>query len=497
MWKLPKLLPGPSCVANIVAFEAGERFCYYGLRAILTLYFVDVLGLSSNATTSIISAWISATYLSPLLGGFLADSYFGRYSTIVAFGALYLCGCLSLALGAAFAPSESLREVGLFVGLGLVALGTGGVKANVASFGVDQLDGCSDSDTSSFFLSFYWAINAGSLVAYIVMPLARSRSGFALAFSLPLVALGLAAATFLWARKQFAHRPPQGSVLARVWGVCSAAAVGGRTAAATGNEGESLSLLAGRAKSAAAPPALVAMESGPLTNTFLDRARGRGAIADADILDVAAVLRLLPLFVVLPFFWSIYDGVSITWTLQARRLNLLGVEPDQVNILNPLLVLVLVPIFDRVLRTMMGFRATWLHPTPLRRMTVGCFLTALAFALSGLLELGIETAASSGAPKLLVLLQLPQFFCLAVAELCVSTTGLEFFFREAPASMKGVILSLFFLTTSLGDLLNAVLYGAVDGVLTIQQIIWLFTGLMLAAACSFAFVAMRYKPVAD
>jgi proton-dependent oligopeptide transporter, POT family len=207
-------------------------------------------------------------------------------------------------------------------------------------------------------------------------------------------------------------------------------------------------------------------------------------------------MRLAPIFAMLPFFWSLYDATSATWTLQARGLDLMGAEPDSIYLLNSLILILLVPPFDAAVRHLNAMPAAWawLRPTPLRRMTVGCVLTSAAFAASGAVQAAVDAAAASGGARPSVLWQVPQFVILSVAELCVSTTGLEFFFREAPASAKGLVLALFFLTTTLGNLLNGVVYAAVDGVLSPLQTIWAFTALMLAAAGVFAAVAAAYRP---
>ena len=522
---LPRLLPGPPHVANIVVNEAAERFCYYGLRAILTLYLTDVLQLSEAAAVATASYFIAGSYLSPLLGGFVADAYLGRYATILAFCSIYLLGTLVLAGGAFAGAALSLRLAGLYGGLALVALGTGGIKANIAPFGVDQLVGFADVDTTSFFLVFYASINCGSLLTYAVMPVARARAGFGAAFSLPAGALLLSILVFLAASRKYTRQPPSGSIFTRSWRVLAAALGRPRgegeplikpasaAMAATGSGGSMVSNPLGGGGSGAAfaspasplspsstllsasTPGATATTAAMLTGTFLDRARGAAGVADSDVVDLVAVMRIAPIFLVLPFFWSLYDQTSTTWTLQARRLNRGGIEPDQVQILNPLLVVCFVPLFDAAVRRLSALprRWSWLRPTPLRRMTAGCFLTAFAFALSGILESAVAAAAPGAAPPS-VAWQVPQFVVLSIAELCVSTTGLEFAFREAPPSSKGLVMALFFLTSTAGNLMSAAIFSAVDGVLNNSQIIWLFTGLMLCASCLFAVVAARYKP---
>jgi len=504
----PRLLPGPPHMANIVVNEAAERFCFYGIRAILTLYLTDVLELSEGAAVSTASYFIAGSYLSPLVGGFVADAYLGRFSTILAFCAIYLAGTVALSAGAFAGGALALRLAGLYGGLALVALGTGGIKANIAPFGVDQLAGFADADTTTFFFVFYASINCGSLLTYAIMPVARARAGFGAAFSLPMAALLLSLCVFLAARSKYTRQPPSGSIFVRSWRVLAAALARPRgegeplikpnaaaAALAVVASNNPLGAAARKAEESglAVPPAAAAAV--PLTGSFLDRARGSAGVADSDIADLAAVIRLAPVFSVLPIFWSLYDATSVTWTLQARRLDLGGVEPDQVQLMNPLLVVLFVPLFDRAVRYLSSLprRWRWLRPTPLRRMTAGCFLAAAAFALSGVVE-SAAAATPAGAAPPSVAWMVPQFVVLSVAELCVSTTGLEFAFREAPPSAKGIVMACFFLTTTLGNLLNGVLYSALDGVLDNAQTIWLFTGLMLLAACLFALVASRYRP---
>jgi proton-dependent oligopeptide transporter, POT family len=484
-----KILPGPNHLWAIIAQEAGERFCYYGLRSVMTLFLVDVFLYSNAKATSLISFWISATYLSPILGGFLADAIFGRFKTITIFSFIYLFGTIALAIAANI---TLVRDGAFFLGLALVALGTGGVKANVVSFGVDQLvgAGCSDADVTSYFAMFYATINVGSLFSYLIMPVARAKAGFGIAFCLPLSLLIFATVVFLSASRYYTHVKPTKSVLSSVWTVCYNASYFKSTRQSEEREPLTSSLPKNGSISNSNSNSLQIKTDSTisiLTGTFLDKARGK--VDDEDIIAVAAILRLLPIIALLPIFWALYDSSSVTWTLQARRLNLHGIEPDQTQVLNPLNIILMVPLWDRILRYMHKLPQQWLHPTPLRRMVAGSFLTSLAFAMSGLLESAIRPDYKPS-----VFWQLPQLLTLSVAELCLSTTGLEFFFREAPPSMKGVILSAFYLTTSIGDFLNGILYAAIDGVLTETQIIWLLSSMMLFISFIFLYVNYSFKP---
>jgi POT family proton-dependent oligopeptide transporter len=159
-----------------------------------------------------------------------------------------------------------------------------------------------------------------------------------------------------------------------------------------------------------------------------------------------------------------------------------------------LLVLALVPVAGAAVpalaRVARARRVAALDPTPLRRMTVGMFVAAAAFAASALLEARIDAAPPASVP---VLAQLPQYALLVVAEVLVSTTGLEFAFTEAGAGNRGAVLAAFYLTTAAGDALNGVLYAALGGLPPVT-LIWLVAAMQVAAAAVFAALARAYVP---
>lgn len=527
--KLLPLLPGPPQVGNVIASELAERFCFYGSRSVLTLYLTDRLGYSEASAVGTISAWVAACYLSPLLGGYLSDSHLGRYTTIVAGSAVYVVGSTVLAASAYEGVPDALARGGLYLGLGAIALATGGIKTSVAPFGADQIT--DEADKTSYFFVFYQAINVGSLLAYVIVPLARSAGGFGAAFTVPAGFLVFSVLIFLAARGRYVHVPTTGSVLSVAYRVGMAATFPRWTPSGSGGGGGggvTATVAAGRASTAECSPlgrgqadaestplmspaggptpglpptpptcklAVVSPLAGRWTGTWLDRARGR--VADSDVSDMHAVSKLLPIYLTLPFFWMVYESYSAVWTLQARRMDLclgslLCLQPETVQTLNPLLVVTLIPFFDRVLMpALAASRYTALHPTPLRRMTAGMFLAGASWVAAGLVEAAV-VARGPGA-KLSFLWQLPQYVIITCAEICVSTTGLEFSYREAPERMKGVVLALWYVTSSAGNAMNAVLYNSLGRVLDQQGLMWVSVGLMFGAAVVFAFLAGRYK----
>jgi len=186
-------------------------------------------------------------------------------------------------------------------------------------------------------------------------------------------------------------------------------------------------------------------------------------------------------------FWALFFQYGSSWTLQADKMrrDVLGVEISAGNVttLDAALVLLLIPVF-----------AVWVFPalerrgvrvTALRKMTVGMFVTVLSFVAAALVQGALDAGR---APH--VAWQVPQYLFLAVGEVLVSVTALEFAYSQAPARLKSVVMALWFLTISAGSLLT----GAVAWLNRFRGVAFFafFAALMLVAAVAFAAVARWY-----
>jgi dipeptide/tripeptide permease len=508
------LLPRPTLLINILIAEAAERFCYYSIRASLIDLFTLELGWSDAGAVSAASFWSAACYISPILGAVLSDSSWGRFLTILRFCGCYITGVCTLSISAA---THSVG--GTITGLALIALGAGGIKPCVAPFGADQLeaDGAGKDRITSFYFGFYWSINFGSSFAYFSVAAIIAALGFHGAYAICAGAMALAICFFLIPFKSYSHVTPSGSAVLSIGRVITAAIRnGGCTTCCRRSPSSLLSSTISNnnddsdrdserepLRATTTTPSIVSpIISSPsstsmlsISPSWLDAASGSPNITTNDIQEAKALFRLVPVFATLPFFWCVFDSYGSVWQLQARRMNLCFYISNNKSCIsalsmgasNALFVLVLVPLTDFVfvptVRRFIG------EPTPLRRMTLGMFLAAVAFAISGFLEIRIVAAAGSGGVS--VLWQLPQFAVLTMAEVLVSTTGLEFSFVEAGKGLKSAVLALFFLMTATGDLLNGALYAAL-GHLPPATLIWIVTILQVIAACIFAAVSSQY-----
>ncbi|HXO99604.1 MAG TPA: MFS transporter, partial [Luteibacter sp.] len=202
--RLPRQIP------YIVGNEGCERFSFYGMRNILTPFLVTSLLMylpeaeRPGAAKDVFHTFVIGVYFFPLLGGWLADRWFGKYRTVLWLSLVYCVGHLCLAL---FEHSVA----GFYTGLALIALGAGGIKPCVASFVGDQFDESNRRLAKVVFDAFYWMINVGSFLASLLMPLFLRHYGAAVAFGIPGALMFIATLVFWRGRRYYVMLPPTGN----------------------------------------------------------------------------------------------------------------------------------------------------------------------------------------------------------------------------------------------------------------------------------------------
>ena len=192
----------PSQIKYIIGNEACERFSYYGMLGILELYLANRMKMGGENATTVQHLFGTAVYFLPLAGGWLADRWLGRYWTILLISLFYCLGHATLAFF-----EGSLW--GLYAGLALIAIGAGGIKPCVSAFVGDQFKPSQHHLLTNIYGWFYWTINFGAAAAFFVIPLVRVRWGYAWAFGLPGLAMGLATFIFWLGRKEYIRQPTE------------------------------------------------------------------------------------------------------------------------------------------------------------------------------------------------------------------------------------------------------------------------------------------------
>ncbi|MBY0367955.1 MAG: oligopeptide:H+ symporter [Burkholderiaceae bacterium] len=495
----------PPQIPYIIGNEGCERFSFYGMRNILTVFLMTSLLLAVPAdlrkaeAKEVFHTFVIGVYFFPLLGGWLADRFFGKYPTIFWFSIVYCAGHACLAIFENSIP-------GFYTGLFLISLGSGGIKPLVSSFVGDQFDKSNRSMAQKVYDAFYWIINFGSFFASLLMPVLLKEFGARVAFGVPGL-LMLVATLILWSgRRKYVHQPARGadphSFLKVVWTALKAGGAGAAVAAlGVIGAGYSLSRIGALGLVPAVCLALVLVMGFGGAGAALQLDRARGTHPDEAVDGVRAVLRLLVLFALVTPFWSLFDQKASTWVLQADQMSKPAwFQSSMMQALNPALVMILIPFNNLVLYPLLG--RLGVKVTALRRMGMGIALAGVAWIFAGMLQLWIDAGDAVS-----IVWQMLPYVALTLGEVLVSATGLEFAYSQAPTAMKGTITSFWNLSVTIGNLwvlLSNVSIKSPGALAAIQStgysetacLMFFFAGFALVAAALFGLAARRY-PLQD
>ena len=446
----------PPQIKYIIWNEACERFSYYGMMGILENYLKDRMAMGADHATEILHLFGTAVYFLPLLGGYLADRWLGRYWTILSISIFY---CLGHGTLAAF---EGTRG-GLFAGLLLLAIGAGGIKPCVSAFVGDQFAAGQEQLLTKVYGWFYWAINLGAAAAFFVIPSVKTNFGYSWAFGIPGIAMAVATLAFWLGTKYYVRRPPAAREEKRmrffsvVW--------------------HALTHSGQRKKGAG----------------FFESALEKFSAEEVD--GAKRVLGILSIFSTVPMFWALFNQVNSTWVVQGGRMTPLPLfggkwelNGETMQGSGAVLVMVWVPILTLVVYPFLERRG-W-RPTALRRMSLGMLLGAASFVGCGLIQARMDRGAT-----LNIAWQLLPYVVLEAGEVMLSATALEFAFEQAPKQLKSIIMSFWLMTIAGGHFLIAVFTNLNDRFVHARGAseFYFYAVLMFFVAGIFIFIATRYR----
>ncbi|KAI5641370.1 POT family domain-containing protein [Phthorimaea operculella] len=320
---------------------------------------------NTDHATVLYHVFTMVAYFFPVLGAMIADGWLGRFRTIFYLSLVYALGSTLISVTAM--PPVNLPAVPFtLVALLLIALGTGGIKPCVSAFGGDQFKLPEQERYLGYFFSmFYFAINAGSLISTFLTPILRAdvqcfgeEDCYSLAFGVPAILMIVSIVFFVIGKRWYIIKNPAGNILGKV-AACSGHAI------------------------------VRSFKNKEKREHWLDHADDK---YDSNLIeDIKALLRVLVLFIPLPVFWALFDQQGSRWTFQAARMEQQigswSLKPDQMQVVNPLLILVFIPLFEVAIYPCM----TWckLIKKPLHKMIWGGMLAAAAFVISGIVELNL------------------------------------------------------------------------------------------------------------
>ena len=423
----------PAGISYIIGNEAAERFSFYGMKGILvvfmTAHLLNSQGQADHMSEAEAKVWFhlftSAVYFTPLLGGLLSDIFLGKYRTIILLSLVYCLGHFMLAI-------DDTR-FGLGIGLGLIAVGAGGIKPCVSAHVGDQFGKTNQPLLEKAFSWFYFAINLGAAISTILTPILLKHYGPGWAFGVPGGLMVLATIVFWMGRWKFVHIPPGGIKWVR--------------------------------------------------ETFSHE-------------GISILAKLGIIFCFVAMFWALFDQTGSAWVLQSLHMDrvVFGYEllPSQIQAANPILVLMLIPLFYYGIYPWM--KRNLFEMTPLRRIAIGFFICIPAFAVPAL----IETKISAGMTPH-ISWQFLSYLIMTAAEILISITCLEFAYTQAPKTMKSIVMGCFLASVTLGNLFTAgvnIVIQNDDGTVTLSgaNYYWFFTATIAVTAVLFLLVLKFYIP---
>ncbi|TMQ06817.1 MAG: POT family MFS transporter [Deltaproteobacteria bacterium] len=381
-----RLRQHPSGFWFVLWGELAERASFYGMRTLLVLYMVDVLAFSQAGGTTVMKAFSAACFLTPFLGGWIADRRLGAYRTILYFCLPYVLG--HIVLGA------SQSTPGLFAALVLLAIGSGALKPNASVLLARIYDAEGKTALLSEAFSLFYAMgNLGGAAAAIALPLVvKVRGGqYGMALAMPALLMALAFGIFAAGKRRY----PDDAV----------------------------------------PPP---RPSEPR----------RRAVERRTLLHIAGVFGCIAIF------WLVYGQNADTWVYFAHShtdLHVLGgiaVTANQTQALNPLLIVLLTPVFNWIWNVVKRRRGGREVPET-QKMLFGYVVVVIASAIMAY----AGWLARSGTP-VTVWWILVATALMALAELCIVPVGLIFAYRHAAAGTKSVIVAAFHMMAFLGSMIG-------------------------------------------
>ncbi|KAF6165803.1 hypothetical protein GIB67_012700 [Kingdonia uniflora] len=482
----------------ILGNECCERLAYYGMSTNIVNYLKGQLNQHTVVAINNVSNWSGTCYITPLIGAFLADSYLGRYWTIASFSIIYVFGMTLLTLSASvngLKPSctgnvcnpTQIQSTVFFISMYMIALGTGGIKPCVSSFGADQFDDNDENEKkhkSSFFNWFYFSINVGALLAASVLVWIQTNVGWGWGFGIPAVTMAVAVVSFFSGTRRYRNQKPGGSALTRIAQVIVAS-----FKKIHANVPDDKNLLYETVDEESVIKGSRKLDH-TKTLSFFDKAAVetqtdhiKGSVNPWELCTVTqveelkSIVRLLPIWATGIVFATVYGQMGTLFVLQGNTMDLrighhFKIPSASLSIFDTISVLFWVPIYDRFIvplaRKITGQKNGF---TQLQRMGIGLFISIFSMVVAGILELVRLHEVRKHKYDvtyipITIFWQVPQYFIIGCAEVFTFVGQLEFFYEQAPDAMRSLSSALSLTTVALGNYLSTLLVTIVTDITT-------------------------------
>uniref|UniRef100_A0A6N2N4U6 Major facilitator superfamily (MFS) profile domain-containing protein n=1 Tax=Salix viminalis TaxID=40686 RepID=A0A6N2N4U6_SALVM len=477
----------------VVVYEVFERMAYYGISSNLVVYLTKKLHEGTVRSSNNVTNWVGTIWMTPILGAYVADAHLGRYWTFLAASVIYLL-CLvdtgmslltlSVSLPALRPPpcndantnncrKASTMQLAVFFGaLYTLAVGTGGTKPNISTIGADQFDDFHPKEKAhklSFFNWWMFSIFFGTLFANTVLVYIQDNVGWALGYGLPTLGLLISVVIFLAGTPLYRHRLPTGSPFTRMAKVIVAAMR--KTKVSVPHDPKELYELdldeyakGGKFRIDSTPTLRFALVA---VRMFLNKAAVKTGRTDPWMLcpvtqveETKQMLRMIPILIATVVPSTMIAQINTLFVKQGttldRQIGNFKIPAASLGGFVTFSMLVCVVLYDRFF---VSIARRWTkNPrgiTLLQRMGIGIVFHIIIMIVASLIERHRLSVAkehglveNGGQIPLTIFILLPQFVLMGVADAFLEVAKLEFFYDQAPESMKSLGTS--YSTTSLG-----------------------------------------------
>ncbi|WOH00510.1 hypothetical protein DCAR_0519875 [Daucus carota subsp. sativus] len=465
----------------IIGVEVAERFAYYGISTNLITFLTGPLAQSTATAAANVNAWYGTASLLPLLGAFIADSFLGRYRTIIISSLIYILGLGLLTLSAVFTSSTSavspppLEIIFFFFSLYLVAVAQGGHKPCVQAFGADQFDVDHPEECkakSSFFNWWYCCICAGSVVTLAILAYIQDNLGWVLGFGIPCIAMGIALVLYLLGTVTYRYTVSDNEKSPFV-------RIGQVFVKATRNWRISPSELSIDEEARGTLPHQSFQQFNFLNKALLspDGVKDEAHICSmTEVEEAKSVLRLVPIWASCLVYAIVFAQSPTFFTKQGVTLNRsvgssFEIPPAALQSFITLSIVIIIPIYDRVL--VPCARAVTGKPsgiTMLQRIGVGIAFSIISMVIAALVEMKrLQTARDYGLvdkPDVTIPMSIywlvPQYVLFGIADVFTMVGLQEFFYDQVPNELKSIGLSLYLSIFGVGSFLSSFLISIIE-----------------------------------
>uniref|UniRef100_A0A2N9HSD3 Major facilitator superfamily (MFS) profile domain-containing protein n=1 Tax=Fagus sylvatica TaxID=28930 RepID=A0A2N9HSD3_FAGSY len=441
-----------------------ERLAFYGISSNLVTYLTSKLHEGNASAARNVTTWEGTCYFIPLIGGVLADAYWGRYWTMTVFFAFYLIGMCTLTLCAlipALQPAECVDSVCpsataaqytvFFIGLYLVALGTGGIKPCIWPFGADQYD---DTDRmekgkkGSFFNWFYFSNNIGALISSSLVVLVQEDIGWGLGYGIPTLVLGIGIAIFFLGTPFYRLHRPGGSPLTRICQVFVASFHKWNLEVPEDSsilyETQDMSSTIKGSRKLEHSEELKCLDKAAVVSDAeikrVDFSNPWRLCTVTQVEELKILVRMFPIWASGIIFSAVYAQMSSLFVEQGkmmdRSVGSFSIPAASLSSFNIISVIIWVPIYD------MSFAWQQAAIVEIERLQIAREM--------GLVDEDVAVPLS-------IFWQVPQYFLLGAAEVFTFIGQHEFFYEQAPDAMRSLCSALSLLTNSLGNYLSSLI----------------------------------------